>query len=1540
MSDDSSIILNSSSVNESTINLNDDLPIGSEHSSIIIEQSPSFNNNNFGNHLRTHKRTGSTNSFTKSRLSLDNESYISSGTLYNFDENINRTEYSPLGPNSIYELTIGSDNARARRNRIPKASVTLNGGTTTIYNLNIPTNKEIPRIQLEKLKKNVSNHELEAKFVNDIAKEYKKFEESQKKLTEDSLRKLSQPNERGELSTSSSIENFQNIEQPLLNEVPSVFLDPNFKLDDPRIFKKVLENSNLKLEQDQIINDTDLQEKFSNYLDIVEMNLIGEIEKSSDSFFDTIGDIENIQKKSENCVHNYQNIVQKLDQIEQNQAKQGLKILEKMIERKNVESLEITVIQLQYITSIFQLANISFHNNDFFKCLNQIVAVESLINGIPRDEIVDEEIKKIYPKLEVINLTNLPALIHLINDLQTLKTDCSRKYINDFIDLLLKDLSNHYKTVPTKDTLNRLYVNKDKSKKYSTKPINTSFKNLDPDFQSKLKDYVSNLIKGGNLINAYTLYQNRFIGEIKEIIKSDLPTSQKIEDIESETSPTPPDSSTTSQSNVLSTNLKVLTPKEFETMISKTYAQLSECLRRLTVHQKLLLDIALTTISQTSNINIMSLDISRAIHKAIELTQIRLMKIINIRSEQTADLPIHLYLRLYSITTAYLQECELINPTFESIGAGNALKEWFQQHITYFLHRLHTNASKSMSLSCSKETWRVVDDPEVLGPAQISLTEQIQYAEYIQSNGSKGISGDEWLSSFDFYEDEEMENTEKQQEYTINMLKIDENEFISPKLAVIVINHIKNYLIATKAFPSFTNTIENNILNYFKELNSKTSQSVLSAGATRTAGLKHITTKHLAICIRFIEFNIAFIQHLQLIFKDVRTEDQLSFAKMISNYKDHETELFAKIITIMQERTIAACNKLPDINWSEPVKHPLQCHQYMENLVRDTITVAKVLMKHLPELKYSLVLSQIFDSYKRLFIESYCTKLPSFKDFNEKHNLLKDIDYFRVKLSELPGYGNSGVVIWENVNSMPTLEDIEMDEKMRKNVDVEKAEASTSQSAEPSVKSQNTFQKLVSSARSSFEKSSTPKPEDVDNVKANNEQEKSEAPGSEILFDSTNPESEKVVEIVPDISTGNESAGSGNQTVTTNGNNGTENEGKISNGETKTLENENGHDSNSINEPEKLVITNEDKIEDGLDNNNKENGEEKIEAVSDHYNKVNGQSNGNFENNEDKGDTEESKNDDLEHTNVEKSDFSNGNKNGAEYSEHIPATIQENTNIDEEKSIADDEKSNKLENEPKAIPNEDKIENENPLSREVEVLDEEAHNTSTKDEVPGHIEEEQPKSENNVADELVSQFNDLNVRESTEIKAEAATSSNINSEDTPSIANSENNGKTENLQEDQKPESYQPNDENSNNAENEPEAVPNEDVMNSEGTTLREIQVADKEVHDIDTKIIDPNHTEKDPSNSNINVADGLASSSNDLDVEESTELKAEPITVSNFNSEDTDSITNSENNGKTENSHDDQKSESSQSNKSDQHQATNKSKNQKKKNKKKNKKR
>ncbi|KAG2736316.1 hypothetical protein G9P44_000406 [Scheffersomyces stipitis] len=1137
-------ILRKASVNESE-DLNDDLQNVSDDS----ESSDTFSNiqsanmpysNSVHNAIPSgkHRRTGSAMSF---RNSIDNESVFSSTVYYNIlnsqsvnpDDSLNtiQGEYSPLGPNSIYELTIGSDTARARRKKAPKSSVTINGGLTTVANLKFPTTRDIPQIQLVKLKSRVKDSDLQAKYVANLEDEYKSFESSYRQLTQDTLFKFTQQ-EQGKVSASSSVANFQDVEfgSDELSAIPKVYLEEEFRLDDPRVFKQVIEGASIIPSDNDdpsshLVNNTALQERISHYLDIVEVSLIKEISKTSDSFFSTIGDIEKIQTHSNECVDKFQSIKEKLEQVENGHSRKGLQIFDKLVQKKNVEHLESCLLQLKYVVSTFDLANKSFTNSQYSKCLTETILTECLVEGLNKNQIEDESLRALYPSFQfpLVDLTGLPALIHLRNDLQTLKDECSKGYINDFIQVLLDDLRTHCRSVPVQDTLNRLYNGIDKTKKYHSKPVNNSYLVITDSKRQQLMDYVRNLAKSGRMVQAYSSYQDRIMTEIKDIIKTNLPTqsqngSTDMSNTPSRSASVPPESlnsnpSAISQSQTgeslqvphstntsLSSNIKSLTPKEFEQMFIKTYADLSECLRRLTAHQKLLLDLALTTTTSLApDFDIMSLDISIAISKAIELTQVRLTRVINVRSEQTADLTVPFYLRLNSITSAYLQECELISPGFN----GSALSEWFRNHLNYFVHRFHHNALKALVTDTNRDTWKEVTSAEALSEAQEIVDEITGYTDYILLNGNTGFSGEKWLEPLDFHEKPEVHQDTKVVENDKIRVTIGSESFMIPSLALRSVRQIRDYLIIAKVFTSTASSIENNLLNYFKLLNSKTYQAVLNAGATRTAGLKHIFPKHIALCIQLVEFNLSLLDRLKTVFPSREStpvpvsgspSEDLSFARIISNYKDHENELFSKLVSILHDRTVTHSATIKNINWSEPLKHPQQCHQYMETLVKDTLTVTKAISRYLPELKCSLILSQIFDNYKRILVECYCTQLPQFKDFNEKHMVLKDIDYFRVKLCELPGYGNSGQVIWENVNSLPTVEDTKMEEVMRHNIADERLQIS---SVRGSAKSSLEVQ------RSSEEKQ---RKTEVQPITEN-------LPGQELLVSAIEPEEEKELPI-------------------------------------------------------------------------------------------------------------------------------------------------------------------------------------------------------------------------------------------------------------------------------------------------------------------------------------------------------------------------------------------------------------------------------------------
>lgn len=1059
---------------DGSVNLNDDLAVGSEYSSSSFVSQPSHN---------PHRRSGSVLSF-KNSMDADS-SFLSSAyfqilnNTHGQDDSKTTDIFSPLGPNSIYELTIASDSSRAKRNRPPKSSVTLNGGATTVNNLRTPTTKDIPQIQLLKLKKKVDDKELESAFFAESEQAYRNFELSYKMLTEDTLQRFVEQDKvtlKGNLSVSSSISNFEGKESSeyddnsVAGSIPKIYLDPNFRLDDPRIFKQVIGDCNIlgnaetpgEVGKTSLVNNTTLQEELSGYLDTVEVCLIKEISKSSDSFFNTIGDINEIQAQSQSSATQFHGILNKLKLLEENEFQRGLDILNKVKERKNVEHLESSLLQLKYLMATFELAKKSFQNGNHAKSLNEIIIAEHLIKGTEVED-PNEDNLALYPKLPypLLNLSQLPAISNLHYEIQDLKQDCSKGYITAFVELLLEDLRDHYNNISSQETLNRIATSIDKSKKHNPKSVNNSYQVMTDTKKQNLKGFVRNLAKSETLPQAYTSYQDKIITEIKDIIKVNLPSGSRLgisladlSNAPSRSSSVPPESNVTNSANQtnngtnnsLSSNIKCLTPKEFEIMLTKIFTSLSECLRRLTAQQKILLDFALTAIPSSQNIDVMSLDITFAINKAIELTQIRLTKIINVRREQSAEVSLEHYLRVYALSTAYLQECELINPGYVASGAGSSLNDWVRNHIGYFIHKFHLSSLITLANNCDKETWKEIIQEDDLKESQLVLDEICGYAEYIESDGKSGFSGDPWTRVLDLHEESiEYNETLLSKEVVNNRLVIGDESFMVTNLTMKSLKQIKDYLIISKIFSNKSAMVETHLLNYFKLMNSKTSQAILNAGATRTAGLKHITTKHIALCIQLVDFNITLLTSLQTISKISRShspppsgQDDITFSRLLSNYKDHENELFSKLVSIMYDRTVNHCKNIVTIDLSEPIKHPQQCHQYMETLVNETNSVARALLRYLPEIKCSLILLQIFDNYKTLLVDCFCTQLSQFKDFNEKHCLLKDIDYFRVKLSELPGYSNSGQVIWENVNSLPTIEDMKMEEVMKNNIEGER----------------------------------------------------------------------------------------------------------------------------------------------------------------------------------------------------------------------------------------------------------------------------------------------------------------------------------------------------------------------------------------------------------------------------------------------------------------------------------------------------------------------
>ena len=116
------------------------------------------------------------------------------------------------------------------------------------------------------------------------------------------------------------------------------------------------------------------------------------------------------------------------------------------------------------------------------------------------------------------------------------------------------------------------------------------------------------------------------------------------------------------------------------------------------------------------------------------------------------------------------------------------------------------------------------------------------------------------------------------------------------------------------------------VIEFLKAFNSRTCQVVLGAGAMRSAGLKNITAKHLALASQSLSVVIALIPYVRETFRRHLSPKQaimlVEFDKLKRDYQEHQNEIHAKLVAIMGDRLSAHIKSLNAIRWDAPPVKP------------------------------------------------------------------------------------------------------------------------------------------------------------------------------------------------------------------------------------------------------------------------------------------------------------------------------------------------------------------------------------------------------------------------------------------------------------------------------------------------------------------------------------------------------------------------------------------------------------------------------------------
>lgn len=833
-----------------------------------------------------------------------------------------------------------------------------------------------------------------------------------------------------------------------LTTIPNVFFEENFRLENPRTFDVVSERSELVKPVQTIANrpksssttettprkalasNAILQEKLSWYMDTIEIHLVNSISSASKSFFAALGSLRELHMETSFSVNRIKTLRKDLLSLDQEMALSGLKIVSMKQRRENLKQMSDTILQLQSIMESITDCESLIEDGNIEKALDSIDSLESLVSG---------DNKRNGDHVPARDLREAGALKNFTSDIDELRYRIGKVFELRFQNLLMNDLKKYMESISMPNTLQRWNLSSQRSRGHHREHSSPPYMTVKAEFRSELFAILTGLYRARHISPAIIVYRESVLREVRNIARRQLPSSSD-EDTESIASASTVGVSKprTQQEkiSVLARNLRSMEPEEGEDLLKRIYIGIGETLRRIGTHGKVLLDITSTIGENMSLINSprgldigplderagklpsraisnrdtqeeihLSLNLSDLIGQAVDTAQDKIIKLLRVRSEQTIRLSVDNFLRYFTLNLLFANECEAI-----SGRSGTLLKNLVNGHIKDFTRQLGESQRQSLATGMEADTWNAKDfseeDNELLSCIISSGGQDVKAwtaGSYISIN-SPSIKKIEDKVNLNL----EMENNlEKSQVITtpskaaIRPAVIDLETFILPNSAIICLHGLASFLHLNTGIPSMTSEIASSILSYLTLFNSRCTQLILGAGATRSAGLKNITTKHLALASQSLSFISLLIPHIR---EFVRRHSSSSpnetlmneFDKIKRAYIEHQKSISDKLVEIMAGRTMAHTKSMRSIDWS---KERDGVNNYMETLTKETNTLYRVLSKHLPEATVNKIMQSVLANYKEQWSKAFGE--VSLVSDKAKERMLRDVEWFKDKLAYL-----------------------------------------------------------------------------------------------------------------------------------------------------------------------------------------------------------------------------------------------------------------------------------------------------------------------------------------------------------------------------------------------------------------------------------------------------------------------------------------------------------------------------------------------------------
>ncbi|PWN92856.1 hypothetical protein FA10DRAFT_263598 [Acaromyces ingoldii] len=851
---------------------------------------------------------------------------------------------------------------------------------------------------------------------------------------------------------------------PPLSTVPQVFFSEDFDLGNPYTFDLVTERykaansagdgsavrkgASTLAGYDVALNQM-LQEKLSYYSDVVEQHLILEISARSSSFFAELGNLQDLEAEASSCLEKVQSLTRELVDKDENVAKAGLRVIKEQARRREMSERLAVVGLVGMLCERRDLCRLLSQSGDWNEALDVMEDLVAVIEGrIKLDPSATgpdgEAAGSSLPSHVDMDFASVPSVTAMKPQLQEMRDAIAAQLEVEILTVLSADLRERIETRgetvigPSAQVLES--VKSDAVKDGATvaeepkedgKPHSTA---ADDELRLRLATPLRGLVRTAGVEKMCTAYRDVVIRAVRTTMRSCLcnasasvsafPADQSRGTVEDLATLIDDDEAASGRSDAklgpggaeAAAKWRDAGNKVFLEIATHVFNGLTTCIQNIEAQTRVVLQIldeiarGMQTEEATPTNGAPELSMPPGVSPSLPttfsalvsdvcgLTHTLASRLLSLRSSTHAGLDLTSFLAVFHLTWSFILKTEA---TCHRMIVGlrgvvlNQAKSW--------MANFHRQRIEGAAKAVEEEMW---------GQAEVSAKQQEEIRIIVESATVDPqellipIEEIQKLNSPSNGENEQL--NEDQQDGLAKTLEIEGKQYFVVGASLQVLKLLSEYLRVVINLPLLTTEVMGRVVEFLKQFNSRTCQVVLGAGAMRSAGLKNITAKHLALASQSLSIMISLIPYVRETVRRHLSPKQAvmltEFDKLRRDYQEHQYEIHSKLMAIMSDRLTVHCRALSNIDFNTPLPpssatddgEPLKP---IADLVKETATLHKVLCKYLQSSVVELVIGQVLQSIDQR-IASEFEKIEASKE-EARQRMKTTRAYFDKKFSPL-----------------------------------------------------------------------------------------------------------------------------------------------------------------------------------------------------------------------------------------------------------------------------------------------------------------------------------------------------------------------------------------------------------------------------------------------------------------------------------------------------------------------------------------------------------